>query len=74
MMGLVFFFTGLGELIGPIICGWLLDEFQSYYPIIYFTVACYSLASCAMTLVNHYTRRRLALESVPDTTILVESL
>ncbi|KAJ9049147.1 hypothetical protein DSO57_1027676 [Entomophthora muscae] len=57
IMGMVFFFTGLGELIGPIICGLLLDVFNNYNLLIYFTIGGYTLASLTMCLANHYTQK-----------------
>lgn len=50
MMGLVYAFAGVGELVGPIICGLLLDTYHDYNPLIYFTIAGYTGAFLLMSL------------------------
>ncbi|KAJ9053359.1 hypothetical protein DSO57_1024875 [Entomophthora muscae] len=51
-MGYIYFFVGLGEFIGPIISGFLLDTYADYNLIIYLTIAGYTLALISMCLVN----------------------
>ncbi|KAJ9053732.1 hypothetical protein DSO57_1021399 [Entomophthora muscae] len=63
MMGLAFFFTGLGGLVGPIICGLLLDMFNDYNLIVYFTIGGYALASFTMCLSSHYTNKKILYET-----------
>ncbi|KAJ9087439.1 hypothetical protein DSO57_1033329 [Entomophthora muscae] len=53
MMGLVYSCAGFGELIGPIICGYLLDAYNNYNPLIYCTIVGYALAFLMMCLSYH---------------------
>ncbi|KAJ9049143.1 hypothetical protein DSO57_1027670 [Entomophthora muscae] len=54
MMGLINAFVGVGDLIGPVVAGLLIDNCQGYHPTIYFTVACYTAAFVAMAIASCY--------------------
>ncbi|KAJ9087443.1 hypothetical protein DSO57_1033333 [Entomophthora muscae] len=57
MMGLVYSFGGVGELVGPILCGFLIDTFNNYSLIIYFTIICYATTCLAMIVANVFVIR-----------------
>ncbi|KAJ9053367.1 hypothetical protein DSO57_1024883 [Entomophthora muscae] len=60
MMGLAYSFVGFGELAGPIFSGFLIDTFNDYYPIIYFTIACYTVGCLIMLVANVSLNRKLS--------------
>ncbi|KAJ9053731.1 hypothetical protein DSO57_1021398 [Entomophthora muscae] len=55
MMGLSYSFVGVGELLGPIMCGHLIDTFHNYQFIIYYTISGYALAFLAVCLAYYFT-------------------
>ncbi|KAJ9049146.1 hypothetical protein DSO57_1027674 [Entomophthora muscae] len=57
MMGLIKACIGIGELIGPIVAGALLDSYNDYHLIIYFTMACYGAAFLSMIATHHHLQK-----------------
>ncbi|KAJ9053362.1 hypothetical protein DSO57_1024878 [Entomophthora muscae] len=56
-MGISNAFVGTGNLLGPIISGMLIDNFNDYNLIIYLTIGGYILALLAMVVANYFAIR-----------------